>query len=70
MKKLNNVILIPIIALFLFVQIPASAQKIDLSKSAILISANSHSDGLKTTIRILQEEVFKRTSVTLSLIHI
>ena len=46
---------------------PASAQKIDLGQAAILAAANSNST-IKTTIRLLQEEVFKRTSLNLPVV--
>ena len=52
--------------MLLFSAVRGSAQVIDLSKAKIISPANSQFNIIKTSIRMLQEEVNKRTSINLS----
>lgn len=52
--------------MLLFSAAPGPAQVINLNKAKIISPANSQYNTIKTSIRILQEEVNKRTSINLS----
>jgi hypothetical protein len=67
MKNQNYYILAFILAVLLAISGVGKAQPIDLSKAGIIASAKISSPVRETAIRILQEEVAKRTSIKLPL---